>query len=66
MTTEFNPIRQCSNKTTGLMKKRFFTKKEAKQYARKMSIGTILQAYRCPHCDYYHLGNKIPKDLKQS
>jgi hypothetical protein len=49
------PERQC------LGKFKFATKARAKLHLRRvrsMSGRGDMMAYRCPHCDYYHLGTK--------
>jgi hypothetical protein len=44
-----DPTRQCYGKVP------FDSKREAKRSARRHE-NTHLNAYRCPHCDRWHLG----------
>ena len=46
---------------TGMPKRRFNTRRDAKNHIRFLehkgaNVGTI-QAYRCPECDWFHVGH---------
>lgn len=47
----YSPKTQCHHKRT------YTTKTEAKLIAR--NLGKIIQAYRCPWCENYHVGHKV-------
>lgn len=57
-TPRFSPLAQCVGKRT------FGSKKAAKRYHRRALTvhggGEALDAYRCPHCGWFHLGHKGP------
>ena len=54
MTARRDPRSQCAGKKT------YKTKGQAKLAARRRGNYRI-EAYRCPHCRFYHLGRKLPR-----
>lgn len=57
----YHPANQCEGK-------RWFThKRYAKDHARQAerSVGRM-QVYRCPHCDLWHVGHKVPSKHKRA
>jgi rubrerythrin len=58
----FDYRNQCYNKARQRWKIKYDSKAEAKQAAKQMASlpeYTILKAYRCPHCGFFHLGNPV-------
>ena len=59
---------QCRSKTTGLLKRTYTSKRDAKRAAKHTatkSQGTkSMEPYRCPHCDYWHVGH-VRTDIKK-
>lgn len=57
----FNEYGQCISRASGMGKRTFSSKKEAKRHAKiqatKHANNKILEAYKCPHCGYWHLGH---------
>lgn len=54
---------QCRNKD-GLSKRTFSTKADAKRAARQAPVvmggksrGGKMEAYKCPHCGFFHIGH---------
>lgn len=58
MTKTYNPLGQCNGKRTYLLKA------QAKRAVVKMKASGCsgkLNAYRCPHCGWYHVGKNPAK-----
>lgn len=51
-----DPDKQCRGKV------RFTDRAEAKAHMRRFPRKNTMQAYRCPHCGWWHIGHKIRKD----
>ena len=66
----FSETTQCRNQTTGMPKRTFPSKSDAKRAAKRNSTYLpgmgILQPYKCHHCGWFHLGHPLAKDLPQS
>lgn len=53
----FNPRYQCHGKAT------YLTKADAKRAAGTSErFAGRMRAYRCPHCDRFHIGHPLPRD----
>jgi hypothetical protein len=46
------PEKQCRGKHS------YETKAKAKRSARRTDAPRAVKAYRCPHCDFFHLGHR--------
>lgn len=60
MTINLNPDRQCKGKST------FGSKLQAKNWHKRNvtlngATSPPMRAYRCPHCDWFHLGHVTPQ-----
>lgn len=65
MSDEYTPPREPCKRADGMTKFGYDTHAKAKKAARRTNVngprnGHKVHPYRCPECDYYHVGYATP------